>query len=107
MANVFDYLAWRGDLTLGQDSFSEVDGTILARLSYFPFEELAQFPDKPISVGDALEMLFSVPDLKKRSWRKEICALCVFCGNPRAFPPYNFLNFVIWSTRNLRRNFPL
>ena len=37
---VFDYLAWRGDLTLKSSAFNEVDGVILARLSYIPFEYL-------------------------------------------------------------------
>lgn len=34
MANLFDYLLWRGDLTLEQDPFNEVDSLILCALSY-------------------------------------------------------------------------
>ena len=40
MANVCDYVKWRGDLTLKNDEFNEIDGLILSRLSYFPFEQL-------------------------------------------------------------------
>ena len=40
MANIFDYLQWRGDLTLEQDEFNEIDNLILARFSYLPFDEL-------------------------------------------------------------------
>lgn len=40
MSNLFDYIKWRGDLTLSQDNFNEVDNLILARFSYFPFDEL-------------------------------------------------------------------
>ncbi len=38
MADLFDYFKWRGDLSFGQSPFNEVDGMILARLSYIPFE---------------------------------------------------------------------
>lgn len=37
MANIFDYLAWRGDLSLRQDPFNEVDNLVLATLSYIDF----------------------------------------------------------------------
>ena len=40
MANVCDYVKWRGDLELKNDEFNEIDGLILSRLSYFPFEQL-------------------------------------------------------------------
>lgn len=38
MANVYDYLSWRGDLSFTQDKFNEVDGLILAKLAYIPYE---------------------------------------------------------------------
>lgn len=34
MANLMDYIDWRGDLTFGQAPFNEVDNLILAELSY-------------------------------------------------------------------------
>ena len=37
MANLLDYLDWRGDLTLEQAPFNEVDNLILAELSYLDF----------------------------------------------------------------------
>ena len=42
MANVIDYIKWRGDLSVTQDGFNEVDGLILSRASYFPFESLME-----------------------------------------------------------------
>ncbi len=42
MADIFDYLTWRGDLTLGQCPLGEIDGMILARFAYVPFEYFAQ-----------------------------------------------------------------
>lgn len=40
MANVFDYLKWRGDLSLEQSEFNEIDNLILSRFSYFPFDNI-------------------------------------------------------------------
>lgn len=40
MANIFDYIEWRGDLSLSKDKFNEIDNLILARFSYFPFDEI-------------------------------------------------------------------
>ena len=36
--NIFDYMFWRGDLSFSEREFNDVDGVILARLSYLPFE---------------------------------------------------------------------
>lgn len=38
MANLLDYIAWRGDLTFWQDPFNEVDSLIFAVLSYVDLE---------------------------------------------------------------------
>lgn len=38
MANIFDYMEWRGDLDLTQDPFNEVDSLILSTVSYIDFE---------------------------------------------------------------------
>ena len=40
MANIFDYIKWRGDLSLQKDEFNEIDNLILSRFSYFPFDKI-------------------------------------------------------------------
>ena len=40
MANVFDYLDWRGDLTLDLVPLCDVDAVVLSRLSYLPLDGL-------------------------------------------------------------------
>ncbi len=42
MATILDYLDWRGDLSFAVSPFGPVDGVILARLVYFPFDGLLQ-----------------------------------------------------------------
>ena len=53
MANILDYLDWRGDLTFDKDAFNQVDALILAQLSYLPFDSIV--PDSfsaDISIGE-------------------------------------------------------
>ena len=45
MANLLDYLDWRGDLTLDQAPFNEVDNLILAELSFVDFYYIVSVPD--------------------------------------------------------------
>ncbi|MGN0170479.1 MAG: DUF2974 domain-containing protein [Lachnospiraceae bacterium] len=40
MANMLDYLDWRGDLTFEQSPFNEVDNLILSQMCYAPFERI-------------------------------------------------------------------
>lgn len=40
MANIEDYLLWRGDLTFEQDEFNLVDNLILAELAYVDFKDI-------------------------------------------------------------------
>lgn len=51
MSNVCEYVKWRGDLTLRQSPFNEIDALILTRLSYFPFDQLIQ-PDEEATVAE-------------------------------------------------------
>lgn len=46
MANILDYLKWRGDLSLEQDPFNEIDNLILTRFSYIPLEKLMKEGEK-------------------------------------------------------------
>jgi hypothetical protein len=45
MANVFDYLFWRGDLSFAQSPFNPVDNIIFSQLSYFPLDGIVPGPD--------------------------------------------------------------
>ena len=44
MANILDYLNWRGDLTLAQSPFNEMDNLILAELSFVNFTGIVPGP---------------------------------------------------------------
>jgi hypothetical protein len=61
MANIFDYLNWRGDLSLQQDEFNEVDNLILSRLSFIPFDGVVpESFDTGLSIQSAAEVIGKV-----------------------------------------------
>jgi hypothetical protein len=45
MANMMDYLHWRGDLSLDSDPFNDVDNLLLSQIVYMDFE--GQVPENP------------------------------------------------------------
>ena len=59
MANILDYLDWRGDLTLAQSPFNDVDNLILAELSYLDFSNVVPpMGGGSIPLAQAAEELF-------------------------------------------------
>lgn len=61
MADIFEYLRWRGDLTLEKAPFNEVDAVILARFSYIPFEGVSLG-----RLGTVCQALLGLPDIHDR-----------------------------------------
>ncbi len=87
MANQVDYLSWRGDLSFSQDKFNEVDGSILAMLSYIDYDSISK---DPIKLCDAASGY--CPDKKYDSVRlgliipsKKINQIFCLAGESRRF----------------------
>ncbi len=61
MANMMDYLDWRGDLTLGTSPFNEVDALLLAELSFVDFEGIVPPPEigRGVALREAGEQYFA------------------------------------------------
>lgn len=55
-----DYLAWRGDLTLSQAPFNEVDNLILSHIAYVNYENIVEglYSNQRITVEKAAEIFF-------------------------------------------------
>lgn len=62
MANIMDYIDWRGDITFSQSSFNEVDNLIFAQLSYVDFGDIVPSCNSNdfITVEDASNKFFSM-----------------------------------------------
>ena len=67
MADLFDYLHWRGDLPFSQVPPGPVDALIFSALSYITFSgSPVEQPDIPISLWDAAEEFFLLSDIRDR-----------------------------------------
>ena len=68
MADMLEYLAWRGDIEFTQMPVNPVDALIFSTLSYIRFEDIV--PDNPfqsISMEEAAAALFSLEDPVSRT----------------------------------------
>ena len=68
MANIFDYLDWRGDMPLFVDPFNEVDSLILSMLAYTDFRDIVPGDGTEVPLRDACRAFFS------RHTREEVLA---------------------------------
>ncbi len=62
MANMYDYLEWRGDLSFRTAGFNEVDNLLLAQLAYVDFGDIVpgKDSDADVTLKDASESFWSV-----------------------------------------------
>ena len=60
MANIEDYLVWRGDIPFDIDPFNEVDNAVLCELVYTAFDDIVPGPGlkEKISIEDACDLFF-------------------------------------------------
>ena len=68
MADMLDYLAWRGDIEFTQMPVNPVDALIFSTLSYIDFQDIVpDTPDQSISMEAAAAGLFSLADPVSRT----------------------------------------
>ena len=67
MADLFDYLHWRGDLPFSQNPPNNVDALIFSALAYIRFGGMVEeHPDLPVNLRDAAAFFFTLPDQEDR-----------------------------------------
>ena len=60
MANIEDYIGWRGDVSFDYDPFNEVDNLIMASLAYVDFENVLDDREAPVPVGELDARYFAI-----------------------------------------------
>lgn len=71
MANIMDYLKWRGDLLFTQDPPNAVDALIFSTISYLKFAgKIQNEPNTPIELREATEEFLSLEDVMQRGRNK-------------------------------------
>lgn len=46
MANILDYIQWRGNIDMQNAKFNEIDNLILSRVAYFPFDGIIEYNEE-------------------------------------------------------------
>lgn len=93
MANIIDYVEWRGDLELKVSEFNEIDSLILNRFSYFPLDSIMK--DNEIVSIKELNERFEKEDKNKMEilW-KEDADLFPIMGKSKRFGEMIALEYI-------------
>lgn len=68
MANVFDYIKWRGDLSFRQDPPNDIDALVFSSIIYLHFSgRLLDEPGKPLLLREAAEEFLTLEDQLQRA----------------------------------------
>ena len=81
MADLFDYLLWRGDLTLDTVPMNPVDTLILSELSYIGYEGLVPGDfQHPVPLKVVAQAFLALPDREERLHLKKDLELISACA---------------------------
>lgn len=75
MANIFDYLNWRGDLSFRADKVNTVDALIFAALSYLKLPEHMQELTSPVSIQEMAAAFFDQDSIEDKCICSQDCRL--------------------------------
>lgn len=67
MADILDYLDWRGDIPFSADPFNEVDALVLSEVAYVDFEGIVPGPET-VSSKTGQPVRIAIADAVKRYW---------------------------------------
>ena len=81
MANIFDYMNWR-DISLRKVEFNEIDNLILARLSYFPLDDLFK-EDEEITIKEVYDRYKEIGTVGRILQKEDIDLFPVLANSKR------------------------
>ena len=84
MANILDYVYWRGDLSLQQDPFNRIDSLILSELAYLKLQDIVPGKGKWLTLKEIAEV-YPAPEKNARPRRLMRYDLLKRCGASRRF----------------------
>lgn len=111
MANIFDYLTWRGDISLKEDAFNEVDSLVLSWLSYVKLDKVMPVGicNQAITIEEAGRVFFEQNNLQERlkgfSLTKTSALLFYRLMNCPRFSQMKIVNYVNHISEELQQQF--
>ncbi|MCD8390855.1 MAG: DUF2974 domain-containing protein [Firmicutes bacterium] len=103
MANIYDYIKWRGDLSFGESEFNEVDGAVLSQFAYAPFEKMSY--RYPISLNEAAARLSKLKNLEDAVLFRGDAKLIYSLIDSRRFADMEITSFVNRSDEERQTQF--
>lgn len=97
MANMVDYIKWRGDLSIERVRYCEVDALILAFLSYLPYKGIVpeRFSDGAVTLSEALDALLNAaPVSAQAEAAADNAQLLTLCRDSERLGPIGITGFV-------------
>ncbi len=93
MANIIDYVKWRGDLNLKVSEFNEIDSLILNRFSYFPLDSIIQKKEE-VSIKELSERFERANKEKLKILWKDDADLFPVMGKSKRFGEMLALEYI-------------
>ena len=98
VADLFDYMRWRGDLPFSRDGLNDIDNLILCRAAYLPFDGIVPPDMSPHrTLGQAARLLLEKPDAAQLVCMEmdlQLCAALAECPRFAALPVLGYENRV-------------
>ncbi len=102
MSNLFDYLDWRGDISVAASPINEVDCLLLSWISYVNFEGIVPHEfDKPVSVKKASKLFLEKYNLEKILTESLLFTRTAGLALKRAAATERFSHFRLFGYRNV------
>lgn len=107
MANLFDYLEWRGDLTFEQVPLNHVDNLILSCLGYVVLDELVSGFDccYTTTVAEAASLFVQLPETVKNLRNEKDEDVLVEMAKTKRFGNLELLYHVDQTDREIQKQF--
>lgn len=106
MGGMFDYLDWRGDLTLAQVPFNPVDNLILSTLSYAPLDGLAEPGGTALwAAAERWERAGGWPEERESGFRPNVLRLLRACARSPRFADMVLSGWISFLDREAEEQF--
>ncbi len=111
MANIIDYLDWRGDVSLREDPFNAVDNLVLSWMAYVNLDEIMpkEFGAESMTIKEAVSRFFTKYDLEEKLSEKSLTrtsALLFYkMGDCPRFANMRISNYVNYISEELEQQF--
>ncbi|MBE5875932.1 MAG: DUF2974 domain-containing protein [Lachnospiraceae bacterium] len=111
MANIIDYLDWRGDVSLREDPFNAVDNLVLSWMAYVNLDEIMpkEFGSESMTIKEVVNLFFTKYDLEEKLSEKSLTrtsALLFYkMGDCPRFANMRISNYVNYISEELEQQF--